>query len=196
RSLGGGVAEELAAALDRAGVPWRERRGRPALPSPPVQLALRVLEMAERSFPREDVELVLASRLLWLPDQGRPLGPQAAVRRLREAHVRDDALDGGYPPRLRALAARLQVRARARDLDASRDVAEIDEVRARVQTILEAVRELPERATLRDHGAALLALLERWGLPRRLRRPEHEPGSDDSGPLTRAAAAALARDQA
>src|SRR5712692_7651903 len=31
RRLGGGVAEELAAALDRYRVPWRERRGRPAL---------------------------------------------------------------------------------------------------------------------------------------------------------------------
>src|SRR5439155_435395 len=43
RSLAGGVAEELASSLERLGIPWRERRGRPALPAPPIQLALRVL---------------------------------------------------------------------------------------------------------------------------------------------------------
>ncbi len=209
RSLAGGVAEELAAALDRLGIPWRERRGRPALPAPPVQLALRILGLLERHFPREELEQILSSRLLWLPDRGRPLPPQAALRRLREAHVRDDALDGGYAERLRALAARLQARARSRASeatdpaaaastleDASRAAADVGEVAARIQSILDDVRSLPERATVRAHGDALLALLDRWGMPRRLRRGEHEPGSEEPGPFSRAAAAALARDQA
>src|SRR6266550_1685407 len=38
RSLGNGVAEEVAAALHRLGVPFRERRGRPALQASPVRL--------------------------------------------------------------------------------------------------------------------------------------------------------------
>ena len=209
RSLAGGVAEELACALERLGIPWRERRGRPALPAPPVQLALRILGLFERHFPREELEQVLSSRLLWLPDHGHPMAPQAALRRLREAHVRDDALDGGYAERLRALAARLVARARSRASeaidpaaaastleDATRAAAEVGEVAARVQSILADVRSLPDRATLRGHGDALLALLDRWGMPRRLRRGEHEPGSDEPGPFSRAAAAALGRDQA
>src|SRR5229473_1902640 len=209
RTLGGGVAEELAAGLDRLGIPWRERRGRPALPAPPVRLALSVLDLLERDFPREPLAALLASRLLWLPDHGRPLPPQAAVRWLREAHVRDDALDGGYAERLRALGARLQTRARSRAeratdpaaaasalAEAARAAADVEEVSARVQSILGDVRSLPERAPLGEHGTALLQLLDRWGTPRRLRRGEHEPGTDEPGPFTRAAAAALARDQA
>jgi ATP-dependent helicase/nuclease subunit B len=209
RSLGGGGAEEMAAAFDRIGVAWRDRRGRPALPAPPLQLALRILGLPDRHFRREDVEEVLSSRLLWLPDRGRPLPPQAALRWLRQAHVRDDALDGGYAERLRALAARLEARARSRAKDgldpagaataleeARRAAGDIAEVAARVQGVIDDVRSLPEQATLREHGRALLELLDRWGMPRRLRRPEHEPGFDDAGPFTRAAAAALARDQA
>jgi ATP-dependent helicase/nuclease subunit B len=209
RSLGRGVAEEIAAALDRLGIPWRERRGRPALPAPPLQLALCILGLAERHFPRADLERVLSSRLLWLPDHGRPLPAQAVVRWLREAHARDDALDGGYDDRLRALAARLQTRAVSRAKDkkdpaeakeltdhAARSAADIQEVRARVRSVIEVVRALPERATFREHGEALLALLERWGMPRRLARGEGESGSDGPSPLDRAAAAALARDQA
>src|SRR5256714_6355666 len=209
RSLARGVAEELASALERLGIPWRERRGRPALPAPPVQLALRILGLVEGHFPREELEQVLSSRLLWLPDHGHPIPPQAALRRLREAHVRDDALDGGYAERLRALAARLKARARSRASemtdpvaaasaleDAARAAGDVAEVAARVQSILADVRSLPDRATLRAHGDALLALLDRWGMPGRLRRGEHEPGNDEPGPFSRAAAAALARDQA
>src|SRR5205807_728435 len=172
RSLANGVAEELASALERLGIPWRERRGRPALPAPPLQLALRILGLAERHFPCTELEQVLSSRLLWLPDHGRALSPQAVVRWLREAHGRDDALDGGYDERLRALAARLQVSAASRAKDnkeraaaaerlehAAREAPDIEEVRARVRSVIEAARLLPERATFREHGDALLALL-------------------------------------
>src|SRR6267143_843020 len=171
RSLAGGVAAELAAALERLGIPWRERRGRPALHS--------------------------------------HAPTQAGRARGCEAHVRDDALDGGYAERLRALAARLKARARSRASeapdpaaaasaleDAARAAGEVAGVAARVQGILADVRSLPERATLPAHGEALLALLDRWGMPRRLRRGEHEPGNDEPGPFSRTAAAALARDQA
>src|SRR5438132_324944 len=48
RSLANGAAEELGAAFDRVGVPWRERRGRPALPIPTVRLALSLLELLGR----------------------------------------------------------------------------------------------------------------------------------------------------
>ena len=209
RTLAGGVAEEIASALDRVGVSWRERRGRPALPAAPLQLALCILGLLERHFPCAELEQVLSSRLLWLPDHERALPPQAVVRWLREAHVRNDALDGGYDERLRALAARLQTRAASRAAEkkdpaegaelsqhAARAGAEIQEVRARVRSVIDAVRTLPERATFREHGEALLALLARWGMPRRLARGEGDSGDDGPSALDRAAAAALARDQA
>ncbi|HEX4383860.1 MAG TPA: hypothetical protein VH083_12960, partial [Myxococcales bacterium] len=48
RSLSGGIAEELAASLTRAGIAFRERRGRPALPAAPVRLALSFYDLLER----------------------------------------------------------------------------------------------------------------------------------------------------
>src|SRR5256885_1036608 len=80
RSLAIGAAEELGAALDRAGVPWRERRGRPALPAPAVRLALSLLEMIDQDFPREPLIELLSSRLLWLAGGGEALPPAGPAR--------------------------------------------------------------------------------------------------------------------
>src|SRR5712671_2021118 len=80
RSLAEGVVEELAAALDRLGIPWRERRGRPALPAAPVRLALSLLEMVEQDFPREPLIDLLSSRLLWMRQESEHLPPQAVAR--------------------------------------------------------------------------------------------------------------------
>ena len=184
RTLAGGTAEELGAALDRAGLPWRERRGRPAWPAAPVQLALALLDLVERDFPRERLIDLLCSRLVWMAEDGDRLPPQALARILREAHARDDATGGGYAAALGALAQRLARR--------QKDSAHVDEVLRRVQRAMGALRRLPAHGTLAEHGAALLEVLGRWGLWRRLRAPE----PDDAGPaLERAAAAALARDQ-
>jgi ATP-dependent helicase/nuclease subunit B len=69
----------------------------------------------------------------------------------------------------------------------------VEETARRVQRALAALRGLPARGSLREHATALLDLLAGWRLFRRLRAPE----PDDAGPgLERAAAAALARDQA
>jgi len=185
RTLANGVVEELAAAFDRLGIPWRERRGRPALPAAPVRLALSLLEMVEQDFPREPLIDLLSSRLLWMRQDGEHLPPQVLARCLREAHVRDDATEGGIAARLQALSAR-----RARNGQEARDVAETE---VRVSRAISTLRKLPERATLREHGAGLLEVLGRWGLHRRLRVPEPV----DAGPLLeRAVSAALARDQA
>jgi ATP-dependent helicase/nuclease subunit B len=181
RSLGGGIAEELAAALERASIPWRERRGRPALPASPVRLALSLYDLLEHDFPREPLIDLLSTRLLWLRHDGETLPAQFLARTLRDAHLRDDA-DGGIRARLDALALR-----------SSAPPAELTEVRRRTLRVVAELRQLPEQATLREHGTALLELLVRWGLLRKLRTPE--PAS--SGPaLSRAADLALARDQA
>jgi len=185
RTLAGGVAEEIGAALDRVGVPWRERRGRPALPAAPVRLALGLLELADGDFPREQMIALLSSRLLWMGEDGDRLPPQALARVLREAHVRDEATSGGYAAALASLAQRLARK--------EKDAAHVEETGRRVQRALAALRRLPAQGTLREHGAALLELLGRWGLWRRLRAPE----ASEAGPsLERAVALALARDQA
>jgi len=176
RTLGGGVAEELAAGLDRLGIPWRERRGRPALPAPPVRLALSLLELVEDEFPRERLVDLLSSRLLWMREEGEHLPAHVLARVLRRAHVRDA---GNLAAQLEALALRAP------------DPA-IEETKRRALRAVGSLRALPARATLREHAVALLQLLSRWGLERKLRAPE--PAGD--GALAHAATAALARDQA
>ncbi|HYY53473.1 MAG TPA: PD-(D/E)XK nuclease family protein [Myxococcales bacterium] len=185
RSLGSGIAEEIAAALHRLGVPFRERRGRPAMQASPVRLALSILDLADQDFPRESLIELLSSRLLWLADDGDRLPPQALARVLRQSHVRDDATAGGYAAALTALSARL--------LRQERDAEPVAETARRVQRIINELRRLPAQASLREHGAALLALLAHLGLWRRLRAPEP---SDATEALQRAAGVALARDQA
>src|SRR5437868_6363359 len=108
RSLANGAAEELGAAFDRVGVPWRERRGRPALPIPTVRLALSLLELIDQDFPREPLIDLLSSRLVWLAEDGDRLPPAALARVLRESHARDDATAGGYAAALSSLARRLE----------------------------------------------------------------------------------------
>jgi RecB family exonuclease len=210
RSLAGGVAEELGAGLDRLSLPWRERRGRPALPAPPAQLALRLLELVERDFPREELAAVLGSRLLWMREPSDALWPHEIARWLRAAHVRDDVSNGGVSARLTSLAARLRAKAEAKSEPGrhgatpealARDAQRVEEVQRRAQRFIDAVRGLPREGTLRAHGAALLGLLSRWELPHRLRAsPELPSSGNEAGPalpaLVRAAAAALARDQA
>ncbi|HZR09036.1 MAG TPA: hypothetical protein VFA79_10670, partial [Myxococcales bacterium] len=185
RNLGEGIAEELGAALDRAGVPWRERRGRPALEAAPVRLALSLLDLVEDEFPRERLIDLLSSRLLWLPEEGDKLPPQALARTLREAHAGDDAGGQGYARALSALARRFAKK--------DRNGAVVEETARRVQRAVEALRRLPAQGTLREHGSALLDLLGRWGLWRRLRSPLP---ADAGSALAGAAAAALGRDQA
>ena len=185
RRLANGVAEEIGAALDRLGVPFRERRGRPAAQASPVRLALSLLELVEQDFPRESLIDLLSSRLLWLAGDGDRLPPQALARVLRESHVRDEATAGGYAAALAALSGRR--------LRQERDAEAVAETQRRVEKTIDEMRRLPAQASLREHGAALLGLLAQWGLWRRLRAPEpREAGGD----LQRSAAAALARDQA
>jgi RecB family exonuclease len=185
RSLGEGVAEELGSAFDRAGLPWRERRGRPALGAAPARLALSLLDLVEDGFPRERLIDLLCSRLLRLGEEGDTLPPQALARTLREAHAADDSGGGGYATSLSALARRLEKK--------DRGAAHVAETSRRVQRAIDELRRLPAQGTVREHGAALLDLLGRWGLWRRLRAHQQ---ADAGAALERAAAAALGRDQA
>ena len=202
RSLAGGPAEELASALEQLGLPWRERRGRPALASPPAALALSLYELIERDFPREPLAALLGSRLLRLRAPGERTAPEAIARWLRKARVRDDRADGGIAARLLALAARLRHSAEIVPLartSLEQQAEEVDEARLRCQRVISELRTLPAQATLREHGAALLALLTRWELFARARQPPGAPGAEwlstaiNSGPLARALQAARGR---
>jgi ATP-dependent helicase/nuclease subunit B len=185
RSLANGAAEELAAALDRIGVPWRERRGRPALPAPAVRVALSLFELIDQDFPRERLIDLLSSRLVWLAEEGETLPPAALARVLRESHARDDATAGGYAAALSSLARRLERK--------ERGAAHVEETSRRVQRAIAELRRLPAQGTVRDHAAALLELLGRWGLWKRLRAKE----AAEAGPALRhASASALGGNQA
>ena len=196
RSLADGQAEDLGAALLRAGVPFRERRGEPALQAPPVRLSLSLLELLEDDLPRERLIDLLCSRLLRLEEDADRLPPQALARTLREAHAVDDAGGGGYARALAELAGRLEGNA-GEDADAAararREGAVLEETRRRVLRVIAALRSLPAQGSLAEHGAALLSLLGRWGLWSRLRAPQPE---EAGAMLERASLAALARDQA
>ncbi len=194
RTLGGGVAEELGSALERLDLPWRERRGRPALPSPPAQVALSLYDLLERNFPREPLAALLASPLLRL-ELGRQVKPHRAARHLREARARDDSrddlaeLEGGFAHKLARHAAQLRSKAAARGTP-SHAADEVDRTSAAVTGLLAKVRALPARATLAEHGRALLALFEHLGVARAV--AESAPGG--AARSTRALSAAAARD--
>src|SRR5207245_1466669 len=142
RSLANGAAQELGAAFDRVGVPWRERRGRPALPVPTVRLALSLLELIDQDFPREPLIDLLSSRLVWLAEDGDRLPPAALARVLRESHARDDATAGGYAAALSSLARRLERK--------ERGAAHVEETSRRVQRAIAALRRPPAPGTLRE----------------------------------------------
>jgi hypothetical protein len=206
RSLAGGAAEQLGAALEQLGVPWRERRGRPALPTPPVQLALSLYQLAERDLPRAQLSALLGSGLLWLREEGERASAGAIDRILREAAVRDDrgpaeGETGAIAAQLALLADRKRRAAQAEERERRREgllreLAEVEEVARRAARAVALVRSLPERATLTGHGAALLGLLEQLGLAERLRRGPGAPGERGTGPLERALESARARDLA
>ena len=189
RNLGGGFLAELTAALDRFDIPWRERRGTPALAAPPVRLALSLYDLVDRGFPLVELEPLLGL-------------PERLVRRLREARALDDVAEGGYDRRLLDLAARIEARAEAAAREGRagpepvRARAEIEEVRNRLKRVQDDVRTLPEHACVRDHAAALLSLLDRWQLPSRVRWQEGSSPDGETTFLARATAAALARDRA
>jgi len=172
RSLSGGVAEELGAALDGIGLPWRERRGRPALPSRPVRLAMLVYELAEHGIARAGLAGLIGSPLLRLDGQGE--GTHRQLRWLDQAGARD----AGAGAALRALAARLPEGERAGALETAR----------RTERIVADVRALPDRAAPGEHARALLGLFDRWRVGAALARTP-EPGAP-------ALAAAAARDLA
>jgi len=177
----------IGAALDEARIPWRDRRGLPALEAPPVAVALALLRAAERDFPREELGAVLLSRYVagGVEDEAGYLPPREVVRLLRESASRDDR-GAGHEERLRSWAARL----RARD---ARRAAQALRAAAHLGAFLRKVRMEPQ-ATLVAHAQRFAQALEGIGLYARSRGAEES--EEAFGPVDVAAARAVARDQA
>lgn len=182
-------ADRFAEHLTRYGVPARVRRGAPLDRSRLARLALALPGLAARGFPREELIDLLGSGYLRRP------GPRGAAlaRVLRSAGARDDGVGpAGYRARLRALERRAA--ARSGDAEARALASLARETLDAVEAVLAPLRALPERGTIEAHLRALAAALEALGVLRAARSPE--PGGPGEDPLTRAALAALARDQA
>jgi ATP-dependent helicase/nuclease subunit B len=95
----GDIAGRLAEELARVGLSLEDRRGSPLSAAPPARLALALLELGARGWPREEVLAVIASRYLVRR------APAAAVRRARELGLRELAPGGPGLARLGAVGA-------------------------------------------------------------------------------------------
>jgi RecB family exonuclease len=187
-----GIAQwrsRLGNALDEAGLPWRDRRGAPALEAPPCALALAVIDLAMHELPRPELSRVLTSRYVdggIAAAAGEPYLPARRVAELlRIAGSRDDRGEG-HASRLLALGGRLG--------DDKKSAGAAVRAGRRLGELLPLLR-LPSQATIAGHLAALGAALDRLGVPGRSRaREEREEGRFPS--VDAAAARALARDQA
>ncbi len=161
-ALGDALAEELR----RVGLALDDRRG-PALATAPVaQLALAILALPERGWPREDVLAVIGSRYVDGPVRLPALARAAGL------------LDLGPTGRARL--------ARAPGGGA--------EVAASLGRRLAPIDALPTSAPLARHVAALAAAMDALGIPARAR--SYDPGPADDHELQPRVDRALARDQA
>ncbi len=181
--------EELTQSLDRAGIPWHERRGLPALAAPPCAIALAVIDLALSDLGREPLAALLTSRYVdgdaAAGRSGQPfLSARQVVEWLWRAGSRDQR-GAGHLGRLCALRQRLDDP--AEQLRAERAIAHLKELLPALQ--------LPRSGSIRAHCAALERALIQLRLPDRCRAREER--SDEPFPeIDAAAAAALARDQA
>lgn len=180
--------------LLRYGVPVATRPGRPALSSVPLRLVLRLGDLCDEEVPREELIALVSSRYVdgWIPAAGElpAIAPHRIARALREAGVRDDRPEEGVPGYQR----RLGELARASDGPRRR---EVERIAARVARWLGLLGELPRRATLAAHAAALGRVVDALGIPLLARGylADAEAGLDDAEQVAhdQAAVAALGR---
>ncbi len=197
-----GIAD-LANLIERvcaaAGVPVRNRRGRSLLASSTARLALELARLqGARGTTAKRVGAVVGSYLVDLRgvEPGAP-GPPVLARLLREAHVRDRALESDD---LDGFASRLERLARAREHD--QDPRGADEARRARQAFAAFFAELdlwPDRASFRRHGRELVRLLDRLRVPNRLRRLSFRPptaGASLPDAMDRLQSSQLAHEQA
>src|SRR5439155_1323186 len=183
------LATALAARLRvRIRLPWSA--GRPEL-TESLDPVLRDIEKLPEPAPElglfdpaEGSPLLPFLRRLFAPE-GPPAAAPVALLECASPPAQAREIARSCAAALAALSARL--------LRQERDAEPVAETSRRVQRIVSELRRLPAQASLREHGAALLGLLAQWGLWRRLRAPDPVEAGHA---LQRAAAAALARDQA
>lgn len=189
-----GLRAQLVHAFKRAGIPVLDRLGEPAIEAPPCGLALSLLDLNQRDFPRDRLVDLMRSRYVdgAVPARGEaPAIASAEVGELlREAGVHHQR-GSGYVAALAAVAARLGDAAG----EADRSKAErARRVSAWLGPWLSSL-ELPAEARLAEHARALATSLEAIGVRRRCRALEHVR-EEPFAAVDQAAAAALERDQA
>lgn len=188
------MRDALGRALDAQGIPWRDRRGPLAVEAPPIRVALALVEAAERGVPRESLAEILTSRYVQggVPAEGEaPFVPaRDVVEALREAASRDDR-GAGHGARVRAWARRLAERG-------DRRAPRVERIAAFLERIVPVIH-LPASATLAGYGQRLASALEELGVTgKSAAAEEFAPGfaEVELEAVDRAAAAAMARDQA
>jgi ATP-dependent helicase/nuclease subunit B len=150
------AAEEVAAALEAAGLPLGVRPGRTLASTAAGRLGVLVARLQGEAFPAPDVGWLLGCGLL--PGL-RPQAPPAATALLERAGVRDEALggaggQGAYRVRLEALAQREARSPRS---------AQARQLLAAAEALFALVRALPAKATLAAHLLAWQRALETLG---------------------------------
>jgi hypothetical protein len=163
--------------MARAGLRLDDRRGPPLSTAPPARLAVALLEVVERGFPREETLAILCSTYV---DAGAIVSNRLA-RAAREVGVRelDPRAAGGGIDRIDG-ARRL------------RDGAAIAE---QLRASLAPIASLPQEAIIADHAAALRRAWDAMGVGRRSRSFDAALASGGSATDARIERA-LARDQA
>ena len=167
-----GYADLLRTTFARYGIPLCVMAGHPALRRPVVQTALAIYNVVVNDYGREDVIKLLGSNYVTFSPDGGEAGitPDELGRVARAARI----LSGKdtWEQRLRIRARRLErileqaseVEDEEReyaDTDAAREeLAVIEKATAYVRALFQVLDRIPRRATLQEHAAALLELIE------------------------------------
>ncbi len=163
-----GGTDTLVEELERAGLHVDQRFTRPLGAAPPVRLALALLGVADRGWPREEVLGLLGSAFV---DPG--VDALACARLARSLGLRELSPTGEGLRRMATLPP----------------VPEHQALASRLRAFLDKLAALPELATVAAHASALRTALHVLGVPARARAM-----ADLGGPAGRRIERAVARD--
>lgn len=170
-------AELLRITFARFGIPLYVMAGQSALRRPVVQAALAIYHVVANDYRRDDViNLISSNYVTFSPGDGEAEISVDELGRLTRAA----RIVGGretWEQRLRARARRLErTIERASDIEddeqeyadrstAPEELAALPQARGYVRSLFAALDRIPRKATLQEHAAALLELIEEFGIP-------------------------------
>lgn len=170
-------AELLRITFARFGIPLYVMAGQSALRRPVVQAALAIYHVVANDYRRDDViNLISSNYVTFSPGDGEAEISVDELGRLTRAA----RIVGGretWEQRLRVRARRLErTIERASDIEddeqqyadrstAPEELAALPQARGYVRSLFAALDRIPRKATLQEHAAALLELIEKFGIP-------------------------------